>query len=65
MNREKIIDAARHLGASKFWVWAVEEELGAVIENFEDVFNLSRDPAIIVIGKLRLSFEDGTLKSYE
>jgi hypothetical protein len=65
MKREKIIDAAKHLGASKFWVWAVEEELGAVIENFEDVFNLSRDPAIIVIGKLRLNFDEGVLKSYE
>lgn len=65
MTTEKIIDAAKHLGASKFWVWAVEEELGAVIENFEDVFNLSRDPAVIVIGKLRLNFEDGVLKSHE
>lgn len=62
ITKEQIEDVAFHLGAAKFWIWAVEEGLKPVIENYDEVFSLSRDKATISVKGLTLQFEEGILK---
>jgi len=61
-KEERIIDAATSLTPGKFMVWAQDEDYECIIENYDDVFDLSRDYAIIKVDGLRLEFESGKLK---
>lgn len=61
-KEERIIDAAQTLTPGKFLIWAGEEDLTCVIENYDDVFDLNRDHAIILVDGLRIEFENGKLK---
>ena len=61
-KNKRIIDAASTLTPGKFLVWAGNEDLPYVIENKDDVFDLNRDHAIIIVDGLRLEFESGKLK---
>jgi len=61
-KKERIIDAATTLTPGKFMIWAQDEDYECIIENYDDVFDLSRDYAIIKVDGLRLEFESGKLK---
>jgi len=61
-TKEKILDVAQHLGAAKFMTWANDNDLRPVIENYDDVFDLNRDRALIDVDGHKLEFEEGKIK---
>jgi len=63
MKEEQILEAASKLVTSKFILWAEDRGLGPVIENRDDVFNVNRDEVHIIVGKLKLTYNEGQLQN--